>query len=66
MSTTENSTKVIKNIDAIAAGVIALVDLGAEHLLPKSVVKCVREVEAANKAAEDTLGVLRMMCEDPG
>lgn len=66
MSTTRNDAKIIKNIDAITAGVIALVDLGAEHLLPKSVVKCVRDVEAANKAAEDTRGVLRMMCEDPG
>ena len=66
MSTTRDDAKIIKNINAIATCAISLVDLGAAHLLPESVVKCVHDVKAANNVAEDTMGVLRMMCEDPG
>lgn len=66
MSATIDNAKIVKNIDAIADNVIALVALGAEHLLPKNVVTCVREVENANKYVNESRMILCATCKDPG
>ena len=66
MKVERNDNLIIKNIHEIVDHAVALVDLGAAHLLPLSVVKCVYEAKEAAIRASDAMGTLRMMCEDPG
>lgn len=66
MKVKRDDNLIVKNINEIAVHAAALVELGAAHLLPLSVVKCVREAKEAAVKADEAVGVLRMMCEDPG
>lgn len=66
MKAKRDENLIVKNINEIAVHAVALVELGAAHLLPLSVVKCVHEAKEAAVKANDAMGTLRMMCEDPG